>query len=307
MGSPEFATPSLRALVAEDYNVVGVVTQPDRRAGRGGHVQPSPVKVVAQELGLPVFQPETFKDPGCQAELASFAPDLLVVAAYGQILPQAVLDSAPRGAINVHASLLPRWRGASPVNAAILAGDEEAGVSIMQLVRKMDAGPVIASSATEIAPGETAGELEARLAQLGAATLIATLPGWLDGEIEAVPQDEEKVTYCGLIKKDDGRLRDSYSAIEAERAVRAYNPWPGASVGYRDGRLAIWLAHTVDHENGENPAPGNLRIYDGEPAIAFQSGLLVLDEVQRSGSRRVTGHDFLNGERAVLPPKVELG
>ncbi|HKS90492.1 MAG TPA: methionyl-tRNA formyltransferase [Tepidiformaceae bacterium] len=306
MGSPEFAVASLHGLAAGRCHVAAVVTQPDKPAGRGSRLQPPPVKLAAQELGVPVIQPATLRDPAAQASLAAFSPDLLVVAAYGQILPQAVLDLAPRGAINVHASLLPRWRGASPISAAILAGDEETGVTIMQLVRKMDAGPVIEQSATKIADGETAGELEARLAQLGAATLVDTLPAFLAREIEPVPQDEARVTYCGLIKKDDGRLRAAYSVVEAERVVRAYNPWPGASVQYRDARLAIWLAHIVDLEDDAGPEPGSLSVHDGEPAVAFDGGLLVLDEVQRSGSRRVTGRDFLNGERGALPPAVGL-
>jgi methionyl-tRNA formyltransferase len=305
MGSPDFATPSLHALVAAGYHVAAVVTQPDRRAGRGGRIQPPPVKRAAMDLGLPVIQPTTFKEPAAQLELAAFRPELLVVAAYGQILPQAVLDTAPRGAINVHASLLPRWRGASPVSAAILAGDEETGVSIMQLVRKMDAGPVLEQSATKIADGETAGELEARLAHLGAATLIHMLPALLDGKIEPSPQRDELVTYCGLIRKDDGRLRAAYSVAEAARTVRAYNPWPGASVEYRNGRLAIWMAHAV--ETDYMPAAvGSIVVHDDEPAIVFEGGLLVLDELQRSGSRRVTGHEFLNGERRTLPPMAGL-
>lgn len=306
MGSPEFAVPSLRALAGAGFDVVGVVTQPDRRSGRGGHVQPPAVKVAAEELGIAVLQPQSLKDPDSQAELARLAPDLCVVAAYGQLLPAAVLAIPPRGTINVHASLLPRWRGASPIAAAILAGDRETGVSIMQLVRKMDAGPVITRAAVEIAPGETAGELETRLAALGATTLTDILSAWLAGEVVAEPQDEDQVTYCGLIKKSDGRLRAGQSAVEAERCVRAYNPWPVASVGYRDGRLSIWRAHAV--ETGSTPvaAPGTLCQSEGQPSIAFAGGCLVLDEVQRSGSRRVSGCDFLNGERGMLPPLVGL-
>lgn len=307
MGSPEFATPSLRAIVSAGYHVAAVVTQPDKPAGRGGRVTPPPVKVAALELGLPVLQPQSFKDPLAQTELASFHPDLLVVAAYGQILPQTVLDAAPLGAINVHASLLPRWRGASPITAAILAGDEETGISIMQLVRKMDAGPVLSRSTTPIVAGETAGELEARLAILGAATLTEALPAIIAREVEPLPQSDELVTYCGLIRKADGHLRAAYSVLDAERVVRAYNPWPGASVSYRDDRLAIWLAHAVPAEDGEAEATtGALTVREGEPAIAFSGGVLVLDEVQRSGSRRVTGRDFINGERRALPGTVGL-
>lgn len=303
MGSPAFAVPSLHALVREGYNVALVVTQPDRPAGRGGRFQPPDVKVAAEELGLNVLQPETLKDEMIRDMLRGIGADVFVVAAYGKILPRAVLDIPRRGCVNVHASLLPRWRGASPIDAAILAGDAETGVSIMELVQKMDAGPVIAQASTPILPDDTTESLEPRLAELGARILVDALPGWLDGSIVAQPQDEALVTTCTLIKKEDGFLRASMSAAEAERAVRAYRPWPGTYVIYNGERLMIWKAHV---ESSESAPAGSLAVRNKQPAIAFAGGWLVLDEIQRSGSKRLSGTEFLNGERRRFEGQVEL-
>ncbi|MCC6387841.1 MAG: methionyl-tRNA formyltransferase [Dehalococcoidia bacterium] len=299
MGSPAFAVPSLRALAAAGYEVVAVVTQPDRPAGRGGRLTPPEVKVAALELGIPVLQPETLKDEAVRAQLRALEPHLFVVAAFGKILSTAVLGIPSRGCVNVHASLLPRWRGASPIAAAIRAGDSEAGVSIMEMVREMDAGPVIARAAIPVAPDDTTGTLEARLAELGAAELVRVLPPWFEGHITAEPQDPAQVTFCGLIRKEDGQLRDEMTAAAAERAIRACDPWPGAFVGYRDQRLGIWRAH-VEPLPGEFET-GAFTIAARRPAIAFPDGLLVLDEVQRTGAKRLPGDAFLNGERGQLP------
>lgn len=298
MGSPEFALPSLRALVEAGYDVRLAVTQPDRRAGRGGRMRAPAAKVEAQRLGIPVSQPQSFRDPEAVAELAAVEPDLIVVAAYGRILPRAVLDLPRHPVVNVHPSLLPRWRGPSPVAAAILAGDRETGVSIMELVPEMDAGPILAARPFPIAPTDTTGAVEARLAEEGAGLLVDTLPAWLDGDLRAVPQDESLVTVCPLLEKDDGHLATGMTAREAERAVRAYDPWPGAFVTYNGDRLGIWRAHISDA--GDELVPGALTVFAGKPAVAFRDGVLVLDEVQRSGSRRVSGEAFLNGERGRL-------
>ncbi len=303
MGSPGFAVPSLRALAAAGANVVVALSQPDRPSGRGGRVQPPPVKLAALELGVSVLQPVSLREEGIQGQLRSIEADVFVVAAYGKILPQAVLDIPPHGCLNVHASLLPRWRGASPITAAILAGDPVTGVSIMKLVRRMDAGPVISHVETPVLQGDTTGSLEPRLAQLGADELVRVLPGWLLGERRAVPQDESAATYCGLVSKNDGHLRATMSPEEAERAVRAYNPWPGAFVTYRSERLAIWRARV---EVAETPRPGTTAVLDRSPAVAFTHGWLVLEEVQRPGGKRLTGEQFLAGERGSLEPEVEL-
>ncbi|MEO8538544.1 MAG: methionyl-tRNA formyltransferase [bacterium] len=303
MGSPEFAVPSLKALAGAGYDVRLAVSQPDRPAGRGGRMQPPPVRVAAEELGIAVFQPETMRDEQAQARLRDAGADVFVVAAYGKILPQVVLDIPKRGCLNVHASLLPKWRGPSPIVASILAGEDETGVSIMELVRKMDAGPVISQASMPITSSDTAESLEPRLSALGAAELLRVLPGWLSGAVGTVPQDESLVTYCHLVTKQDGHLRGEMSAEAAERAVRAFNPWPGAYVEYGAQRLGIWKAAVV---SVEAETPGTARIVDGLPAIAFGSGWLALEEVQKPGGKRLSAKQFLAGERGVLLPNVGL-
>lgn len=303
MGSPEFAVPTLRALAAAHYRVVLAVSQPDRPAGRGGKMHEPPVKTAARELGVPTFQPETMRDESVHSRLREADADLFVVAAYGKILPQAVLDIPRKGCVNVHASLLPRWRGASPIAAAIRAGDPVTGVSIMELVRKMDAGPVISRAEAPVLPTDTTGTLEPRLAALGARELVRVLPAWLAGEITPEPQDESFVTMCGILSRHDGWLSAATTAQEAERIVRAYNPWPGCSVEYRGERLAIWAAHA---EPGEARLPGATSVVAKKPAIALRGGWLVLDEVQRPGGTRLTGEQFIAGERGQLAPQVGL-
>jgi methionyl-tRNA formyltransferase len=303
MGSPEFAVPSLRALAQAGYAIPLVVSQPDRPAGRGGHLHEPPVKVMARALGLETFQPETLRDESVHQRLRMANADVFVVAAYGRILPQAVLDIPLRGCVNVHASLLPRWRGASPIAAAIRAGDPVTGVSIMELVRKMDAGPVISRAEQPILPQDTTGSLESRLAGLGARELARVLPSWLAGDLHAEPQDESLVTTCGILTKQDGWLTSATTAVEAERIVRAYNPWPGASVEYRGERLSIWRAHL---DAGETPSIGATTIRAKKPAIALDGGWLVLDEVQRPGGKRLTGEQFVAGERGQLASAVGL-
>ena len=294
MGSPNFAVPSLEALEREAYDVALVVTQPDRPAGRGGRMLAPAVKQAAERLGLPVVQPETLKDQSVQDRLRGTGADVFVVAAYGKILPRAVLSIPRIGCINVHGSLLPRWRGASPIAAAILAGDAETGVSIMEMAVKMDAGPVISRVPVAIGPDATTGALEVELSTVGAEALVGTLPRWIRGELMAEAQDEAGVTYCRTLAKGDGHLGSEMTAEQAERAVRAYDPWPGAYVEYQGERLAIWRAHV---EPASAETPGQAVISGKLPAIAFCEGLLMLDEVQRPGSRRTTGAQYLNGIR----------
>lgn len=304
-GSPEFAVPTLRALHAAGHDIALVVTQPDRPAGRGGRLQPPPVKSAALELGLSVVQPATMRDEGFRSTLREAGVDAGVVAAYGRLLPQAVLDLPRRGFVNVHASLLPRWRGASPIAAAILAGDQVTGVSIMEMVLQMDAGPVISQVEEPIRPDDTTGRLEARLAELGARELVRVLPGWLAGELQATPQDERLVTTCGLLRKEDGHLRASMTAAEAERAVRAYDPWPGAFVLFEGQPLRIWRGEVLAGE-ASAAEPGALRVVAGEPAVGFAEGWLALREVQRTGGRRIPGRAFVAGLRGELPAGVGL-
>jgi len=304
MGSPAFAVAPLRALAQAGYSIVGAVTQPDRPAGRGGRLTPPEARLAAQSLGVPVFQPESMRDAAALAKLEGWEPDVVVVAAFGKILPRAVLPTPTRGCINVHASLLPCWRGPSPVAAAILAGDVETGVSIMEMAPKMDAGPIIARERVAILPNDTTGTLQARLAEAGGRLLVATFPDWYDGAIVAQRQDENLATYCPLLKKEDGHLMARMTASDAERAVRAYDPWPGAFVLYRGDRLGIWNAH-VEAAPGELPV-GAMVVASKSPAVAFRDGLLVLDEVQRTGSRRQSGKDFVNGQRGALDSEVTL-
>lgn len=305
MGSPGFAVPSLHALHGAGYAVKLAVTQPDRPSGRGGRVTPPPVKVAAEALEIPVFQPASLRDDSAHDRIAAARPDLFVVAAYGKIIPGRILALPMRGSLNVHASLLPRWRGASPIAAAILAGDAQSGVSIMEVVARMDAGPMVAARATPIRPADTTGALDGRLADLGARLLVEVLPAWFDRVLPAVPQDDAAATYCTLIAKQEGHLRASMSAEEAERAVRAYDPWPGAFVLFRGERLGIWQA-SVAVGDAPPDTPGALSVINRRPAVAFPGGWLVFDEVQRQGARRISGTDFLNGERAALPGEVTL-
>ncbi len=302
MGTPAFAVPSLEALVEGGYDVVGVVTQPDRRVGRGGSVQAPDVKVTALGHGLPVLQPESLKDPEAIEALRELHPDLFVVAAFGKILSRPVLDIPARGCVNVHASLLPRWRGASPIAAAILAGDAQTGVSIMEMSLKMDAGAVIEQRAVDLESGDTTGTLELRLAALGAHVLVEALPGWYDRETAATPQDEALVTYCRQIAKEEGHLRAEMTATEAERAVRAFDPWPGAYVTYHGERLGIWHARVVEL----NAPAGALRVVGRKPVVAFREGGLELLEVQKPGGRRIGGDQFVNGERGKVEDRVGL-
>jgi methionyl-tRNA formyltransferase len=292
MGSPEFSLPILRQL-AQTHNVVGVVTQPDRAAGRGRGLTPPPVKSLALELGIPVQQPEKLRLPEAMRELRKLEPELIVVAAYGQILKPEVLDLPPYGCINVHASLLPRWRGAAPINAAILAGDEKTGVTIMKMDPGMDTGPMLAQRAVGIGRDETAGQLYERLSALGADLLMDTLPGYLEGRITPAQQPAEGVTYAPMLKKEQGLLDFLRPAVELERQVRAFNPWPGAYFEWSNGPLKVHRAHV----EAEQASPGETIVYGGMPAVGSSVGLLMLDEVQPAGKKPMSGRAFLSGAR----------
>ena len=216
MGSPDFAVPSLEAL-ARAHRVVGVVTQPDRPAGRGSRLRPPPVKVAAQALGLSVYQPKSLRNPDALAQLKAWEPEVIVVAAFGQILPPAVLELPPHGCVNLHASLLPRWRGPAPIAAAILAGDEVTGITVMRMDEGVDTGPILAQREEPIRPDDTTGSLTERLARLAAELIVETLPAYLVGRLSPQPQPTEGVTHCRMLQKEDGRLDWSRSAVELER------------------------------------------------------------------------------------------
>ncbi len=297
MGTPEFAVPSLAALLAEGYQVAGVYTRPDRGAGRGRQVAASPVKALARANGLPVYQPRTLRDEAVQAELAALAPDLIVVAAFGLIIPPAVLDLPRFGCLNVHGSLLPRHRGAAPIAAAIMAGDTQAGISIMRLDAGLDTGPVLSKASLPIAPDETTGSLTPRLARLGAELLVATLPPWLAGQLEAVPQDEAQATYAPRLGKDAGQIDWSQSVAAIARQVRAYNPWPSAFTLWRGDNLKVIGAHVADGADLPPVAESGLVVPrpGGAAGVIAGDGLLVLDEIQLAGKRILPVEAFLRG------------
>ena len=252
-----------------------------------------PVKTLALELGLPVMQPQKLRAPEAVEQLSSWAPDLIVVAAFGQILRKEVLELPRYGCINVHASLLPRWRGAAPINAAILAGDEETGVTIMQMDVGLDTGPMLAQRSIRLTREDTAGSVTRALSTLGADLLTVTLPGWLAGEIQPQPQDEALATYAPMLKKEEGRLDFNHEASELERRVRAFNPWPGAYMEWEGGILKVHRAHV---ESG-NAEVGQRLVLQNQPAVGARDGILVLDEVQPAGKKPMSGKSFLAGAR----------
>lgn len=292
-GTPEFAAPPLRALLDSPHDICGVYTQPDRPAGRGRKLTPSPVKVLAQESGLPVFQPETLKDETAQAQLRNLKPDLMVVVAYGLLLPRAVIDIPPLGCINIHASLLPRWRGAAPIQRSILAGDSETGVTIMYIEPRLDAGPMLLKKACPIGPDDTAGDLHDRLSRIGAEALLETLPLIDAGTAQPEIQDESLVTHAAKINKDDAQLDWSRPAAELQCQVRAFNPWPVAETVYRKQILRVWRATVVPASRSE--PPGTLLI-DGENLdVVTGHDCLRLLEIQLPGGKRIAARDFING------------
>lgn len=315
MGSPVFAVPALQALAGARYPIVGVYTQPDRPAGRGRALVASPVKQAAAALGLPVFQPERLRGAEATESLRLLRPDLIVVAAYGQILRPAVIDLPRYGCINVHASLLPRHRGASAIAAAILAGDHETGVSLMQIDPGMDTGAVLATRSTPIADDDTTGTLTERLATIGAELLIETLPGWIAGTVAAIPQNDAEATLAPPIAKEAGELDWRKPALQLWREVRAYNPWPLSSTRLRGEPLQILEARALpDAGGGVPPSPpgavrGSADFAAALPAeargragfaVATGAGLLVPLTVRRAGRNAVSGAEFARGVRELI-------
>ena len=294
MGSPEIAVPSLMAL-AEHHNVVGVVTQPDREAGRGKKIVQPPVKEAALKRNIPVIQPERMKVPGTFEQLQAWDPDLIVVMAFGQILRRNVLELPRLGCLNAHASLLPRWRGASPIQAAILNGDKTSGVTIMQMDPGIDTGPMLKAREIGIAPDDTTVTLSEKMAALAAELLIETIPGYAEGTIIPVPQPEEGACYTGMISKQDGILDFSQPAALLEQKVRAYNPWPCAAFEAEGETFKVYKAHIA--ENTEGLQPGTRTVSKGLPAVAAADGLLILDELQAPGKKAMPGKAFLSGYR----------
>lgn len=301
MGTPEFAVPSLRALL-QHAHVVGVVTQPDRPAGRGQKLSESPVKQTAQAAGVPLIQPQTLHDPAALAQLAAWQPDLIVVAAFGQILKPAVLELPPFGCLNVHASLLPRWRGAAPVAAAIAAGDSETGVTLMRMDAGLDTGPLLAKSSEPIRPDDTTATLTARLAQRGADLLIENLAAYLAGALTPQLQDNTLATYAPQLRKEDGHLDFTRSAVELERRVRALTPWPGAFALWKGQPVKVLRAALAEGVSGK---PGEVLPHTEGVAVACAEGALRLLEIQPAGKRAMPAGDFARGARGFIGSRLE--
>jgi methionyl-tRNA formyltransferase len=293
MGSPDFAVPVLKAL-AKAYPLAGVITQPDRPAGRKLTLAPPPVKQAALALGLPVLQPEKLRLPEAMAALREWNPDLIVVAAFGQILRPEVLDLPRYGCVNVHASLLPRWRGAAPVQAAILAGDAQTGITLMKMDAGVDTGPLLSQRTLAIGPEDTAGMLLEKLAPLGAELLLDTLPDYLEGKLPPRPQESGNATYAPMLRKDDELLDFTRPAVELERRIRALNPSPGAFFDWHGAPLKVWRAGV---RNAPDRVAGRRLIVEGSPAIGTADGLLVLEQVQAAGKKSLPGKEFLAGAR----------
>ncbi len=304
MGSPGFAVPSLEYLVASGYELAAVYTQPDRTGRRGRRLTASPVKQAASALGLGVVQPKSLKVPEAVRQLADFKPDVIVVAAFGQLLPKAILELPRLGCLNVHPSLLPEFRGAAPVAAAILVGDEFTGVTIMLLDEGMDSGPILARGQIPIADSDTTASLGEKLAIVGAGLLGEVLVGWARGELKPRPQDEAKASYCQPIAKDEGEIDWKLSALEIWRRVRAFYPWPGSYSRWRGKTLKIIEAMPLT-------APAKAKVGEvvaldsGGFGIGSGDGILNILKVQLEGKQVLSAADFLRGQRdfigAVLP------
>jgi methionyl-tRNA formyltransferase len=297
-GTPEFARCALRALVDAGHELCAVLTQPDRPAGRKMQPQPSPVKTLALELGLPVLQPQTLKDPAAQQALRAMGADVMVVAAYGLILPQAVLDIPRLGAINIHASLLPRWRGAAPIQRALLAGDDETGVTIMRMEAGLDTGPMLLREALAIGPEDDTGTLHDRLADMGARMIVEVIQRLSTGPLEERPQPVEGVTYAHKIDKAESRIRWDRPAAELARAIRAYRPTPGVVARIRDAEIKLWRARVVPAGEWPSPAPQPGAVLSVSPEavrVACGEGALDLLELQRPGGKRLLAAEFLRG------------
>ncbi|MGP4845415.1 methionyl-tRNA formyltransferase [Marinobacter sp. 1Y8] len=300
-GTPEFAAVALQALLDAEHQVVAVYTQPDRPSGRGRKLTPSPVKQVALDNSLPVCQPESLKTPEAQAELTNFEADVMVVAAYGLILPQAVLSLPVHGCLNIHASLLPRWRGAAPIQRAIAAGDTESGITIMQMDKGLDTGAMLLKSSTAIDNRDTGGSLHDRLAILGGKAINDTLTLLASQSLEPERQDDTQACYAHKLSKDDGHIDWSQSAAVIDRQIRAFNPWPGTYTDAGDQRIRIHDA-TPASENSDAPAGTVLTRSREGVTIACGDGVLQLTRVQLPGSRAQSISDLINGGRDVLLP-----
>jgi methionyl-tRNA formyltransferase len=300
-GTPEFATAPLRALIGEGFEVVGVVTQPDKPQGRAREIIPSPVKQIAIEEEIPLFQPKNARDPELVEKLLGLKPDISIVVAYGHILPQKIIDLPPKGTLNIHASLLPLLRGAAPIQGAIRQGLTETGVTIMRVVPALDAGPILLQAGTQIFEDETYGELQERLSELGALSLIEALTLISVGESNEAIQDDARATYAAKVTRESSRIDWNDGAIEVSRLIRAYDPKPGAFTTTPKGDVKMFGPKVMDGIKGE---PGEILKTRGELVIACGSDALRIAEVQPSGKSRMSAHDWVRGRGAKVSERL---
>ena len=304
MGTPAFAVPSLEALLKSDDQVVGVVTQPDRPKGRGQELATSPIKEVCRREGIPVLQPAKMKDPTFLDALRAWQPDLIAVAAFGRILPPVILTMPPRGCINVHGSLLPKFRGAGPIQWAVITGEAETGITTMLMDEGMDTGAMLLQERTPILPGDTAGSLSVRLADVGGRLLVETIKQLKAGTIVPIPQDHAQATLAPLLKKEDGLIDWTHSAVDIERRVRGMSPWPGAFTFAGEERWTIWRAMVIEPVPGASPGHIIAATKEGI-AVATGQGAILITELQPANSRRMAIKDYLAGHR--VSPGSRLG
>jgi methionyl-tRNA formyltransferase len=313
MGTPQFAVPALEALIKgaapgavlpEGYEIVTVLTRPDKPVGRGQEIIYSPVKQAALAHGIPVWQPGSLKRAENIAALAAYQADLYLVAAFGQILPQAVLDQPQYGTLNIHASLLPKYRGVSPISEAILQGDSETGVTIMLLDAGVDTGPMLLKRSIPISEDETTGSLSAKLAELGAQALLEAIPLWVGGKLTPEPQNESLATHTHMLRKEDGKIDWAQPAAVLARKVRAYTPWPGAYSYWRGKLLKIVSARALAVEPNEPVEPGTVGIREEAGhtmlAVVTGSGFLVVEQLQLEGKRAMSAEEFLRGYPGIV-------
>lgn len=304
-GTPDFAATALKSLLQTDHQLVGVYSQPDRPSGRGRKLTPSPVKQVALEAGIPVFQPETLKTPEAQEELKALNADVMIVAAYGLILPQEVLELPRRGCLNIHASLLPRWRGAAPIQRAIAAGDRETGITIMQMDAGLDTGDMLLKTTTLIEETDTGGSLHDRLAEMGGRAIVEALGKLAEGTLAAEPQNDDQACYARKLSKEEGHIDWTEDATAISRLVRAFNPWPGTYTDASDQRIRIHAAEVVDITSDRHPGTVTARNKEGID-VACGLDVLRITRLQLSGSRPQSVNDLINGGKDILLPGQEL-
>ena len=312
-GTPDFAATALKALFAANYNVVGVYSQPDRPAGRGRKLLPGPVKQAALDAGIAVFQPDNFKTEDARQQLADLQPDVMIVAAYGLILPASVLSIPVHGCLNIHASLLPRWRGAAPIQRAIAAGDSESGITIMQMDEGLDTGAMLLKLSTPIHREDTGGSLHDRLADLGGEAIVTALQLLEQNTLQPEPQNSEQACYAHKLAKQEGQVDWHSDALSIERLIRAFNPWPGTFTDLGDQRIRLHLAQEHEQKHKQDPGsdndnPGTVlaRQREGIDIACGKGSVLRVSQVQLPGARAQSVNDLINGGKQILLPGQEL-